>query len=446
MFITLLPCTSFAADNIQTVYMDVTYGQTEARSMLNMINEFRTGNEAWVWNESNDKQIYSELNDLNYDYDLERIAMQRAAEIALSYSHTRPDGSRCFTAYDTYYSCGENIAAGYTSAEAVFEAWKETNEKYEGQGHRRNMLNAGYTAVGISHLIYNGVHYWVQEFRNPLVNKEETEALDSTATVSIDMLLSDGNVSLSSDTKSMTISNGQSEKLPEVTTTVQMTNTWPKNSTRIVTCDYNWSVEDEQYATISGDYVTGIKAGGTTLNAVILGQKISVPIIIKEPEHTHHYLEPEFKWSKDLKECNVVFICDSCGHEETVDCTITSKETDPSCTVAGVITYTATAEFNGETYTDSKTAEGRPATGHTFKYTDNGDGTHTKECSACGETAAEEHTYEDGTCIYCQAEKPEEQPVQTGDACNIIISIAIFTISVVLTILSFNWHMRTIKK
>ena len=40
MFITLLPCTSFAADNIQTVYMDVTYGQTEARSMLNMINEF----------------------------------------------------------------------------------------------------------------------------------------------------------------------------------------------------------------------------------------------------------------------------------------------------------------------------------------------------------------------------------------------------------------------
>ena len=445
MFITLLPCTSFAAENIQTVYMDVTYGQTEARSMLDMINEFRTGNEAWVWNESNDKQIYSELNNLNYDYDLERIAMQRAAEIALSYSHTRPDGSRCFTAYDTYYSCGENIAAGYTSAEAVFEAWKETDEKYEGQGHRRNMLNAGYTAVGISHVIYNGVHYWVQEFRNPLVNKEETEPLDSTATVSIDMLLSDANVSLSSDTKSMTISNGQSEKLPEVTTTVQMTNTWPKNSTRIVTCDYNWSVEDEQYATISGDYVTGIKAGSTTLNAVILGQKISIPIIIKEPEHTHHYSEPEFNWSADCSSATAVFAC-SCGHEETVDCTMTSEETDPSCTVAGVVTYTATAEFNGETYTDSETAEGSPATGHTFQYTDNGDGTHTKECSACGETAAEEHTYEDGTCIYCQAEKPAEQPVQTGDAYNIIISIAMFAISVVLTLLSFNWRMKTIKK
>lgn len=35
---------------------EVEYGQTEARTMLKMINNFRTGNEAWVWNEENNKK------------------------------------------------------------------------------------------------------------------------------------------------------------------------------------------------------------------------------------------------------------------------------------------------------------------------------------------------------------------------------------------------------
>ena len=125
-----------------------------------MINEFRTGDKAWAWDKSDSKQeTYSNLEPLVYDYELEAIAMQRAAEIALSLSHTRPDGSSYRTAYTGgYYAVAENIAAGYGTAGAVFEGWQETNENYSGQGHRRNMLSSSVTAVGIGHVAVSYTH------------------------------------------------------------------------------------------------------------------------------------------------------------------------------------------------------------------------------------------------------------------------------------------------
>ena len=40
---------AYAAGEICQVQYDVTYGQTEARTMLAMINDFRTGGDAWYW-------------------------------------------------------------------------------------------------------------------------------------------------------------------------------------------------------------------------------------------------------------------------------------------------------------------------------------------------------------------------------------------------------------
>jgi hypothetical protein len=37
-----------AADDIITVQVPLQYGQSEARTMLNMINDFRTGDDAWI--------------------------------------------------------------------------------------------------------------------------------------------------------------------------------------------------------------------------------------------------------------------------------------------------------------------------------------------------------------------------------------------------------------
>ena len=187
----LLPKPPAQAETACEKTLTVTYGQSEAREMIDMINDLRLPGNAWYWNEDDTTKTEPDnLQPLTYDYGLEAIAMQRAAELAVSYSHTRPNGTRCFTAYDiTYYTAGENIAYGYPtlSGARVFELWCETDDPYDGQGHRRNMLDEDFTAVGIGHVIYNGVHYWAQEFAAPSTGAAYTAPLDAAKTVSIPM-------------------------------------------------------------------------------------------------------------------------------------------------------------------------------------------------------------------------------------------------------------------
>ena len=49
--------------------------QSEARSMLTLINSFRTGDNAWYWNRDNrTKTVETGLKGLTYDYQLEEVA------------------------------------------------------------------------------------------------------------------------------------------------------------------------------------------------------------------------------------------------------------------------------------------------------------------------------------------------------------------------------------
>lgn len=135
------------------------------------LNKFRTSANVWQWNEDNTtKTVFNsnsnnQLSALLRDGKLEEAAKVRAKELVQKFSHTRPDGTRCFTAYPSgLMAMGENIAAGYPTAESVTEAWEETNEDYDGQGHRRNMLSSMYRQVGIAGYMYHGRMYWAQAF------------------------------------------------------------------------------------------------------------------------------------------------------------------------------------------------------------------------------------------------------------------------------------------
>ena len=165
--------------------------QSDARSTLSLINSFRTGPDAWYWNESNTAKVSSPGSALTYDYALEQIAMQRAAEIAVSFSHTRPDGTRCFTCtYNGVQSWGENIAmgsAGYYSPEDIFVLWREDDDDYSGQGHRRNMLKTDFTAVGIACFEYDGYVWWVQEFGYDVSSVPYTAPADGAASFTVDV-------------------------------------------------------------------------------------------------------------------------------------------------------------------------------------------------------------------------------------------------------------------
>nr|MCR5566651.1 CAP domain-containing protein [Clostridiales bacterium] len=88
---------------------------SDARGMLQMINDFRTGDDAWYWNSDNRTVTQKTgLGRLQYDEELEAVALVRANELAECFDHTRPDGTDCFTAFpDNREYVGENIACGY---------------------------------------------------------------------------------------------------------------------------------------------------------------------------------------------------------------------------------------------------------------------------------------------------------------------------------------------
>lgn len=171
LLLSLVMLMSIFAVSLQSYAAELT-PDSDAQAMLSLVNDFRTGSDAWYWNEDDKTKSTPTLAKYQYDFNLEAIAKIRAKELAQSFSHTRPDGTLCFTCTvkdadgNEVSTWGENIAMGtnYTY-ENAFNLWCETDYKYAGQGHRRNMLSSDYACIGIAGFKANdGNVYWVQEF------------------------------------------------------------------------------------------------------------------------------------------------------------------------------------------------------------------------------------------------------------------------------------------
>ena len=123
---------------------------------------------------------------------------------------------------------------------------------------------------------------------------------------------------------------------------------------------------------------------------------------IWESEHTvshiHHYGEPVWAWTGNDTDgytaASASFTCIAEGCEEpanteTVEAVMNTETTAASCVQAGQTVYTASAEFGGETYTDSKTVA-IPVLSHQLSMTEAHDATCTEvgnsayyTCSVC---------------------------------------------------------------
>lgn len=112
--------------------------------------------------EVNAARAQNGLSALTLDASMNRAAAVRAAELAQSFSHTRPNGSRGLTALNeagvSYRTAGENIASGQQSAQAVVSAWMNSS------GHRANILSASFGRMGVGQATIGGRTYWVQLF------------------------------------------------------------------------------------------------------------------------------------------------------------------------------------------------------------------------------------------------------------------------------------------
>jgi len=318
-FLMVIPKKVNAAEIIP-VNISVKYGQTEGRKIFDMINEMRTDSfDAWCWNEDNEtKTRYDNLNELAYDYDLERIATKRAAELALLFDHGRPNGESFFSIYEeegiTYRAAGENIAMGYRTAEAVNAAWREDGEPYNGQGHRRNMLNPKFNCVGIGHVYLDGCHYWVEEFAyRTSVNTTETTANDSEQTMSLSVPKSKvTGLKVAFDKTSYSLRTGEST---EVKLTAKLT---VFGSDTIVTDLPVISVNDPSIATYSNGKITGVAEGSTTLTASLYGLTAADMPTINVYRCEHHWDQGEIITEATCtEEGEKKFTCSICGDEKT---------------------------------------------------------------------------------------------------------------------------------
>lgn len=104
----------------------------------------------------NEERKKEGLPELVMDQELLETAMQRDFESAILWSHTRPNGTSCFSINDRVM--GENMASWYGSPEEVVKAWMQS------EGHRANILGENFKSIGIGCIHIDGSYYWVQCF------------------------------------------------------------------------------------------------------------------------------------------------------------------------------------------------------------------------------------------------------------------------------------------
>lgn len=110
----------------------------------------------------NEERAKEGLAALTYYPEAQAAVDLRAEETTTAFSHTRPNGSLCFTVITEFnlecMGAGENIAYGYETAASVMNGWMNS------QGHRDNIMNGTYTAIAVGYIVKDDICYWVQMF------------------------------------------------------------------------------------------------------------------------------------------------------------------------------------------------------------------------------------------------------------------------------------------
>lgn len=105
------------------------------------------------------------LNPLKWDNSLAELAKEHCEDMINRdyFAHNTPEGKTPFDRMKesgiSYWSAGENIAAGQYSPEKAFEEWLKS------PSHKRNILNDDFEYLGVG-VVKGGTYgiYWAQEF------------------------------------------------------------------------------------------------------------------------------------------------------------------------------------------------------------------------------------------------------------------------------------------
>ena len=217
------------------------------------------------------------------DPDLLDAAMKRAAEISVSFSHTRPNGTDCFTACDKMF--GENIAVGQYDPAGAMNSWMNSS------GHRANILSSSFTSIGVGCFYVNGCYHWVQCFGD---NSGDAASASGTKTVTEDILISDQIFEksvLSLQGPSVVAIGTQLQLSPQFHTEESWNNTIldPKNLT--------WSSDNPSIASVTEDgTIMALSEGSTIIHAFLYDKEAQFTLHIQKAQPKYGWNKIDGKW------------------------------------------------------------------------------------------------------------------------------------------------------
>lgn len=304
-----------------------------------------------------------------------------------------------------YYWSGTNNA-GTSSLTVSGNAVVDTRNSQIMAQNKETVVQVGAGSDGNGGIVFNGKSgtvYGKVELQDDLtINEGETLTVGKDASLTVPdgkTLTNDGTITVESGGKleGTTTGNGTLKIAPTITTQPQdvevkenETATFNVEVTSTEPLSYQWQQSTDKGSSwtnidsaTSDTYTTGkttMDMSGTQYRCVVsnsAGSIISDAVSLTVNEHVHTWGYPVWNWSEDGKTCTVTFTCQNDEtHKETPAVTVTSAvKSSATCTETGVTTYTATVEFNGKTYTDTKDVADIPATGHSYE---NG------KCTVCG--------------------------------------------------------------
>lgn len=263
-----------SAAGSETIKFSVRYGQTDARKMADKLNAFRA---------ENGKSA------LTYDYNLEKVAMQRAAEIAVRFktddkdTNIRPDGQTYkqtladfgFDISPRGILYGENILFGTKDSMELDSAFTMLCSTEE---NRVEMLGY-YQLVGIGHIkIEDKTDFWVQVFANRGTAGDYTSPVDGEMEVSVKVdpsIVTDVNVEYTSGDHS--VAAGSTVQVPSYIPKIKVAGSEMEEP--LVLSPLSFESNDGVVMATNGT-MTGLKEGTGNISASLCGRTFSYSVTV----------------------------------------------------------------------------------------------------------------------------------------------------------------------
>lgn len=252
IFMIFLSITPVLASSNANVTVSGEYNYSYAAEVLKLVNEERQERG---------------LSTLKMDSKLTALAMERAKELSIYYSHTRPNGEAWYSIMklskgETY---GENAAVGQITPASAMSDWMDS------EGHKINIVNKNYKSMGVG-CYKNGIYtYWVQIFSTEATSNEKIETgkrIEKEGSVSVSSKNIDFMVAWNKNVNPITLKVGESIEPIQV----QLKNGgWTYVNTIISKKDLTWKSSDTSVFTVDKNGKVTATGNGLANLIVTLG-------------------------------------------------------------------------------------------------------------------------------------------------------------------------------